>query len=55
MAETKTEEEKKKFIEDLKKIALRKYGKEYHYLCADKKRIVRTLYESGFLDDMENG
>lgn len=44
------EEGKKKYMEDLKKIAQRTYGKDYHYLCEDKKRIVRTLYKSGYLD-----
>ena len=50
MPETlKTEEERKNYIQDLNKIAQKRYGEDYHYLCADKKRLVKTLYQVGYL------
>ena len=48
MAETLTEEERKKHIEELNKIAQDRYGSDYHSLCGDRQAIVRRLYAAGF-------
>ena len=48
MAETLTEEERKKHIEELNKIAQDRYGKDYHGLCADRQAIVKRLHAANF-------
>ena len=48
MAETLTEKERKKYIEELNKIAQKRYGKDYHGLCADRQAIVKRLHAANF-------
>ena len=48
MSETLTEEERKNYIKKLNKIAQKRYGKDYHYLCGDRMEIVKQLYQSGY-------
>ena len=47
MGEIKTEEERKNYIKELRRISQKIYGKDYHELCDDKKRVIRTLYKTG--------
>ncbi len=48
MAETlKTEEERQEYIKKLNEIAQKRYRDNYHSLCCDKQRIVKTLYLTG--------
>ena len=48
MAETLTKEERKKYIEELNKIAQMRYGEDYHALCFDRQAIVRRLQAAGY-------
>ena len=48
MAETLTEEERKKYIEELNKVAQLRYGCDYHALCGDRQAVVRRLQATGF-------
>ncbi len=45
------EEEKQKYIEELKKIAQIVYKEDYDKLCQDRKVIIKKLQKSGFLEE----
>lgn len=48
MPETLTEEQRKNYIKELNKVAQRRYGKDYHALCADRQAVVRRLQAAGY-------
>jgi len=42
---TLTEEGKKEYIKELKKIAQKTYGRDYRELCPDEQKVVKTKYK----------
>ena len=48
MAKTLTEEERKKYIAELNKVARDRYMCDYHALCGDRQAVVRRLQVAGY-------
>ena len=48
MAKTLTEEERKKYIAELNKVARDRYMCDYHALCGDRQAVVRRLQAAGY-------
>ena len=42
----------KQTLDALNEIAIFKYGKRFYSICNDKQRVVLTLYNSGFLEEL---